>query len=379
MNKNPLFTNLLIILLALSYSSNLMAQIKIIANIPFSTPDNVQIFFTGNIKECNWKADCLPMKKILSHTYMIELPRPSNGRSLEFKFTRGSFQTEAVSSHSRIPENNIISPQDSNKEFVYNIAHWRDLPPLEAKGDFQYLEVYSPELDKEKFISILLPPSYFKSRKKSFPVIYMHDGQNLFSPKRAVFSNEWSIDEVLIKQYNKGKLPEAIIIGIDNDPKERSLEYNFYDKGKDYAAFIVNTLKPYIDKNLRTKKDRENTFLMGSSYGALISFTIQWEYPQVFKKAAGLSFPAHAKDFYIEKFIQEYPLKSQDIYFYMDRGDYRIDAGYAPHTENFYQKLIDLEFPSKNLKLEIVPYADHTELDWARRVSVPLNFLLNGQ
>ena len=205
----------------------------------------------------------------------------------------------------------------------------------------------------------------------------MHDGQNLFSPKRAVFSNEWSIDEVLKKQNERGLLPETIIVAVDSDGMERSLEYNYYKKGKKYADFIVNTLKPHIDKNFKTKTSREFTFLMGSSFGALISFTIQWEYPHLFKKAAGLSFPAHAKDHYISKFIKEHPQSRRDIHFYMDRGDYAIDANYGPHMTNFKNELLDLGFEESNLYFKIFPYANHTELDWARRVHIPLNFLLN--
>ncbi len=115
---------------------------------------------------------------------------------------------------------------------------------------------------------------------------------------------------------------------------------------------------------------------MGSSYGALISFTIQWTYPHIFKKAAGLSMPPHADKHYISKFIQEFSQVRPDIHFYMDRGDYDIDARYAPHVVNFKNLLINRGFRKENLMFKIIPYANHTELDWARRLHIPLAFLL---
>jgi predicted alpha/beta superfamily hydrolase len=367
-----------LILPTLAFTENLKrASIKIVANIPFNTPVGDSIYITGNFGTCNWKVKCIHMYKVDSHSYEARIPISNNHQSLEFKFTRGSFKKEEVSSGSQIPNNHIISSANINTSYVYTIANWKDLEPYSIQGHLSKFNLYSPQLSKNKKISVLLPENYSKNVKKHYPIIYMHDGQNLFSPHDAVFGNEWSVDETLKLQYKKGNLPEVIIVGIDSG-MERSLEYNFYDKGKSYASFIVNTLKPYIDKIYRSKTEREDTFLMGSSYGALISFTIQWEYPHIFKKAAGLSFPAHAKDHYISKFLKEFPQVRQDIHFYMDRGDYAIDASYAPHTRNFKNELIQSGFEEKNLIFEIFTYANHTELDWARRLHIPLNFLLNN-
>src|SRR6478752_6825672 len=130
---------------------------------------------------------------------------------------------------------------------------------------------YIPQLNRVRRIWIYIPQGYNDCDKR-YPVIYMHDGKNLFDESTAM-GQEWQIDETL-----NGMLAETIIVGIDNS-EHRMNEYNFIHheeygpgEGKQYMEFIVHTLKPFIDKNLRTMPQREYTHLAGSSMGGLISF-----------------------------------------------------------------------------------------------------------
>ncbi len=134
------------------------------------------------------------------------------------------------------------------------------------------------------------PPNY--SSGKRFPVIYMHDGQNLFDSASS-FSGEWKVDEILDSLYKYHNF-SCIVVGIYNGENQRSNELspwhndslNVGGDGDKYAKFIVKTLKPFIDSHYRTLIDRENTVIMGSSMGGLMSLYLALQYPEVFGKAA---------------------------------------------------------------------------------------------
>ncbi len=138
-----------------------------------------------------------------------------------------------------------------------------------------------------------LPPDY-KTSKKKYPVIYMHDAQNLFDDKTS-YVGEWKIDETLNKLFKEtGK--GFIVVGIEHGGKERVNEYTPWShekygggKGKQYVHFIVNELKPYIDTNYRTKSKQKHTAIIGSSLGGLISYYAALTYPDVFGKVGALS------------------------------------------------------------------------------------------
>jgi len=153
---------------------------------------------------------------------------------------------------------------------------------------------FIPQLDKYRKVWIYLPKSY-KDSKKAYPVIYMHDGQNLFhaQPPRA---DEWAVDSVVDSLIKTGA-EEMIIVGINHGGKDRLREYNPYNsqygkgEGKAYALFIAETLKPFIDLHYRTKSDLKNTAIAGSSMGGLISLYTISAYPEVFG-SAGVFSPA---------------------------------------------------------------------------------------
>jgi predicted alpha/beta superfamily hydrolase len=147
---------------------------------------------------------------------------------------------------------------------------------------------YMPQLDRYRRIWLYKPSGYYQT-DKTYPVVYMHDGQNLFDEANA-FGEEWGVDETL-----NSMLAECIIVGIDNS-EYRMTEYNFNDheeygpgEGRKYIEFIVNTLKPVIDLNFRTKPDRNFTHIAGSSMGGLISLYAALHFPEIFGGAGVFS------------------------------------------------------------------------------------------
>ncbi|TFW29390.1 alpha/beta hydrolase [Massilia arenosa] len=153
----------------------------------------------------------------------------------------------------------------------------------------------SPQLNNKRNLRIYLPPSYDENRAKRYPVLYMHDGQNLFDAKTAAYGAEWGIDETANALIAGGKMDEVIVVGIDNTP-DRIPEYTpccdpKYGGGKidAYMDFIVDTVKPWVDAHYRTLKGKDDTAIMGSSLGGIASVYIAEKHPEVFSKAGGVS------------------------------------------------------------------------------------------
>lgn len=147
----------------------------------------------------------------------------------------------------------------------------------------------APQLQTSKKIWIYLPKNYTENTKK-FPVIYMHDGQNLFDASTS-YVGEWNIDETL-----DSISAQVIVVGIEHGGNKRMEELTPYKHAKhgggnadNYLDFIVKTLKPYVDQNYRTKTSASNTALFGSSLGGLVSFYGALKYPKVFGKVGCFS------------------------------------------------------------------------------------------
>ncbi len=235
----------------------------------------------------------------------IELKGISKG-DYQFKFTRGTWD-KVESSANGADVNNHSMQLQSDTTIFYDIISWKDdfaaAPKLHsASSNVKLLDTafYVPQLKKHRRIWIYLPPNY-KKEKKHYPVLYMHDGQNLFDTQTAPFG-EWGVDECLDSLIANGK-PACIVVGIDNGGESRMNEYNpfefvykdsvisrtFPPQGDEYLEFLVSTLKPYIDKHYRTIKTKEQTIIAGSSMGGLISYYAALKYPEVFGKAGVFS------------------------------------------------------------------------------------------
>ena len=160
---------------------------------------------------------------------------------------------------------------------------------IEAQNRFSTFEIDAPQLQTKKKIWVYLPLNYEKSNKK-YPVIYMHDAQNLFEAETS-YAGEWNIDETLDSLKAK-----VIVIGIEHGNEKRIDELTSYKNEKygggnanAYLEFIVKTVKPLIDTTYRTKTNAKNTAIWGSSLGGLVSFYAALQYPEVFGKVGCFS------------------------------------------------------------------------------------------
>lgn len=253
-------------------------------------PDS--IFIAGNFNEWN------PGNKVYrfflnsDNIYRVATELPAG--EYEYKCTLGSWQTVESGIDGGDIKNHVLKIQ-SDTIIEINIESWKDdLARVSKKTHtagkrVQIMDTafFMPQLNCSRKIWIYLPEDYSKNKKR-YPVLYMHDGQNLFDEYTSGFG-EWGVDEILDSLIDKGK-PASIVVGIENGP-HRLNEYNpFYferfgnGEGDAYLDFLTQTLKPYIDKNYRTLPSKENTLIAGSSMGGLISYYAILHRPDVFGK-----------------------------------------------------------------------------------------------
>lgn len=348
---------------------------KFIINTPFNTPVADKIYLTGEFMGCQWNPKCIEAKKVAENQFSAQLELPLGDYT--FQITRGQQNSQATDARGISPIKYQFKIEDQNEKLVIqNVVNWLDMGPLKVTGEvITTSDIYSPELNNKRSLQIRLPREYHEGQKR-YQVLYMHDGQNVFNPNTAKYGVDWSVDEVLTDLEASGQVPPTIVVGIHH--LERGREFNDEDQGKLYAQFLVETLKPYIDQNFRTLTDRQHTFMMGSSYGSVISTTVLYRYPQTFSRAAGLAFSGYFFDDMPLRFIETQASYDQayPIALYLDHGSEGLDFDFAPSAQEFVRKVVENGMPKSNLIYRYFEYTDHTETDWARRVHIPLKFLL---
>jgi len=252
---------------------------------------------------------------------------------------------------------------------------------------------FSPQLNNQRDILVHLPPSYDQAGQR-YPVIYMHDGQNLFDDHTS-FAGEWHVDETMQRLSHQGL--EAIIVGIPNMGTERVNEYSPFrnvhhrdGRGDLYMAFIVETLKPVIDQQFRTLPGKMHTGLMGSSMGGLISLYGFFRYPEVFG-LAGIMSPSlwFAREAILD-YVEAAAYHPGRIY--LDAGTREIIGAPADYhvwrarSRNYYARVRRLKRilvhkgyrPVHDLLHFEEREARHQEAAWARRLPRAFTFLLSG-
>lgn len=345
-----------------------------------ATKKGDEIYVAGSFNNWNAKDEAYKLKPFGTSRKGIVLQNLPAGK-YEFKFTRGTFdKVETASNGSDIPNHEIELNNDAS--LTFSIPGWKDDFPDKAKPNTATPQVivvdtalFIPQLGRTRRIWAYLPKGY-KTSSKSYPVLYMHDGQNLFNEQTAAFG-EWKVDETLDSLAAKGK--ELIVIGIDNGGDKRLTEYNPYDhdkygkgEGKQYVEFIVNTLKPLVDAKFRTKKDAANTSIAGSSMGGLISMYAISSYPQIFG-TAGIFSPAFwiAPSIYADVQKADFKTGLHRLYFYA--GGKESDT-MLKDTDKMVG-LIETKKSAETSRL-YSPLGKHDEATWSREFPRFIQFIL---
>lgn len=245
---------------------------------------------------------------------------------------------------------------------------------------------------------VWFPPGYEHQSDIRYPVLYMHDGQNLFDNPASFGGESWRVDLAITRLMGEEKIHGAIVVGVWNSairwrdylpqkPYEASAFHAHHSvfleraggppTSDAYLKFLVEELKPVVDKNSRTLPDQKNTFVMGSSMGGLISLYAISEYPQIFGGAGCVS--THwsiGGNELVDEMACHLPDPS-DHKLYFDFGTETLDSEYEPYQRRMDDHLRKAGYRENDnwvtLKFE---GAEHSERSWRERVHIPLEFLL---
>jgi len=273
-------------------------------------------------------------------------------------------------------------------------------------------------LGTNRTVRVRLPASYWRESSQRYPVIYLHDGQNVFTSAgtNCCFGwGSWEIDKTAARLANEGRMREVILVAVDNSrfryqeyrgpsaaAGEAERERTRYDN---YAAFLTKELKPLIDKEYRTLKGARDTALLGSSMGGICSLALAWEYPRTFGAAASLSGAFQVeKRYFLEKVLKAHAGRAKPFRIYLDSGttDFTGDDDGRKHTsavaaelrrigwkdgsrfvhfidEHIYSdaELQELELPRHKWKEAQI--SQHNEFYWRGRVWRALEFLFPAE
>jgi predicted alpha/beta superfamily hydrolase len=216
-------------------------------------------------------------------------------------------------------------------------------------------------------IAVYLPPSYPENTLKRYPVLYMHDGQNLFFPEEAFAGTTWQVKDTVEMLDRVNAIEEVIVVGVW--PAERIREYTRPGYVA-YGTFLAMQLKPMVDERYRTMPKPADTGVMGSSLGGVVSLYLAWEFPEVFGKAACMSSTFDWEDNLRERIERE---PKRDVRLYLDSGgvgdNFEVTRAFAELLQRrgytFGRDLLYLVFPAM----------EHTERDWGLRSLIPFQYL----
>ena len=276
-------------------------------------------------------------------------------------------------------------------------------PPLGVTGTVRFHRELPSRHVAPRHVEVWLPPGYERDGSARYPVLYVHDGQNVFAPATSYAGVDWGVDETMTRLVGEGRVRPAIVVAVWNTPA-RLLEYmparaidagvasgaiptgipNFQAsrdsvRSDAYLRFLVEELKPFVDSAYRTRPERAHTFVMGSSMGGLISLYALAEHPRVFGGAASVSTHWPAGNGAMVDYLRTAPLLPAEHRVYMDHGTATLDSLYAPFQRRADSVLRALGFAEgRTWTTRVFPGADHSERAWRARVEEPLVFLLGA-
>jgi len=360
----------------------LSAQLTVkVTTVPSYTPASAMIHIAGTFN--NWDpADATMVLSALpgSNQYAITL-HPAVG-PVRFKFTRGSWTSVEGNANGGFQPDHVVTYTGLPQTIEVQILSWEDLANSSPTNHVTILDnnFYIPQLNRTRRVWMYLPADYQTTNKK-YPVLYMHDGQNLFNAATS-FSGEWEIDESMDELRTQGDYG-CIIVGIDNGGVYRLDEYSPWinslyggGQGDEYLSFIVNTLKPYIDGNFRTLPDRDHTGIMGSSMGGLISMYGLIEYQTVFSKA-GIFSPAFwfAGDNPVNQVLGSGKRKDVKVYFLAGGQE---PAYVAQDMREVADAMVEVGFDSTHIAFRVPTDGQHSEWFWRREFPAAYKWLFAG-
>jgi predicted alpha/beta superfamily hydrolase len=246
---------------------------------------------------------------------------------------------------------------------------------------------YSRVLRNQRDIWVYLPIGYRRATTRRYPVFYLHDGQNVFDQATAFGGVEWKADETAQQLIKRQLVEPVIIVAIANMGEDRIHEYTptkavFGENGSSiksrgalqkYGRFIVEELKPFVDRTYRTRPEKEFTGVGGSSLGGLAALILGFWFPETFSRIAALSPSIWWDDCLIYRLVDEMEEQLRTSKIWLDTGTHEEGWERARHLRDL------LAEKGWRLHAELgyleVNGAEHSENAWAQRFETVLRFL----
>jgi predicted alpha/beta superfamily hydrolase len=374
--------------------------------IKVEVPDSTgPVYLTGSLQLLGpWRPDGMAMTGTgRERTAQVT---GDSGSTFEYKFTLGSWDREAVAANGMVPGNNrlVLERDTAVTHEIYGfkppaadyLADWKGGGVLGRMVIWK--DVRSSFLGPTRHVEIWLPPGYDESKTTRYPVLYMHDGQNLFDPRLSYGGVDWGVDEAIVKLVNAKAIPPVIVVGVWNSA-ERWKEYSPWQGAPDYARFLIRELIPRVNQEFRTLTGANNTAVGGSSMGGLLSYYLVSHYPNVFGACACMSthfplseavlarnipgFTASASPDttpYIVRDIKAGFKVPRGTRYWFDYGTMGLDSAYAPThliVRNWLLKQGLVE--GKDFVIRRYDGATHNETSWRARLEDPLKFIFGGR
>ena len=365
-----IFKNLLNIFCLLSGLISSGQVTFIVTEFPKGTSEN-GIFISGDFEGWTGGQDQFKLTKE-NNKYSITIPNYQ--KAINYKFTLGNWDKVECKINGNSIENRTFVFNKKTDTVSISIANWSSIMNKNeprASTASKNVHIFSknfqiPQLNRTRRVWVYLPPDYTKSKER-YPVLYMLDGQNLFDSATS-FSGEWEVDEQLNK-LSQEKVFNCIVVAIDNGKDKRITEYSAWNneiygkaEGEAFLNFLINTLKPEIDNQYRTKPDSSNTVIIGSSMGGLFAHFAALKRPDIFGKAAIFS-PSFWYSEECFNFTKKNIGNAENSKLY-----YLIGGNEDEETFNNLEKMISLmkgqNFPQKNINENIIANGKHNELLW---------------
>ncbi|WP_080238661.1 alpha/beta hydrolase [Spirosoma rigui] len=354
-----------------------------------SATDDRPVFVTGNF--CDWLPDlpAFEMQAVGPGRYVLDFPDDMVlPGTIEYKYTRGGWNhVELDATGEGVPNRSLlVKPDEVEQDYV---PHWRWFGMPYNPSFLPIIELYSrefkvPQLDRTRRIHVLLPHDYASHPDKRYPVLYLHDGQNLFGEGAGYGS--WQIDQKMAMLAGRQR-HEVILVSIDHGDAERIQEYTLHPtrmgraRGAYYLDFIRNTLKPVIDAKFRTLPDAVNTGIGGSSLGGLISIYAGLRHPDVFGRLMVFSPSLWISPKIYFDAIQFQPPGPMKVYVY---GGEQESSYMVPNIQRFNSALVrqgharSLPFDQPNpidIHFAVDPSGTHQEAHWGREFPKAIEWL----
>ncbi|SET12665.1 alpha/beta hydrolase-fold protein [Hymenobacter actinosclerus] len=380
---------LFMVMLLSAFSAMAQTTVRVTA-VPAATPAADKLYLAGSFNGWTPGSPAYALVRQPDGSYELLLPASLTG-PVEFKFTRGSWASVETDAAGQDVANRRQTLSGAPVTLNLTVAGWKDLSgtgPVTCQSTALQPNVRvisetfaMPQLGRTRRIWVYLPNDYAMAPGKRYPVLYMHDGQNVFDACTS-FSGEWGVDETLSQLQAQGlDATGSIVVAVDNGGSERLNELSPWNnpqygggQGDKYVDFMVQTLKPYIDANYRTLTGREFTGVAGSSMGGLISTYAALKYPLVYGRVGVFSPAFWFAEQPLFTYLRQHPPRP-DTRFYFVAGATE-SATMAPLMRAVHDSLAKAGVPAANLSYRAVPDGQHAEWFWKREFAAAYQWLI---